>query len=273
MSRLLSGIFTECSKDQNIIDVGTAQVKGINLPGGSDRMEILLDCEQYIPRELLLNCELVIRETYKLSLVRIKPTFRKSHFGAAVFDDVVSELRRTVSTVNGFFTGCRWEYDEQAQKVTANMAIDCAQLLEKKDFCTHFKRLVADEFGLNVDIELKYDEQLAQELADMIPEKREEDYTPAPQLAKLDPIDQPKPEEKRRRTSRRRSGRSAIIRRMSFSPDCRPVLSTRCIFIKRLRQKAYPSFVYPSFRAIIQGLRYGERFLHTRIRCPNRAKR
>ena len=197
MSRLLSGIFTECSKDQNIIDVGTAQVKGINLPGGSDRMEILLDCEQYIPRELLLNCELVIRETYKLSLVRIKPTFRKSHFGAAVLDDVVSELRRTVSTVNGFFTGCRWEYDEQAQKVTANMAIDCAQLLEKKDFCTHFKRLVADEFGLNVDIELKYDEQLAQELADMIPEKREEDYTPAPQLAKLDPIDQPKPEEKK----------------------------------------------------------------------------
>ena len=174
----LSGVFVECSSDPNITEAKGASVTSMNLANNGDQLEISLDCEQYIPRQTLHNIELVIRETYRLSLVRVKPVFRPEHFNAAVLDDVVRELKRTISTVNGSFSGCKWEYDESSHLVKAHLAIDCAAILEKKGFSAHFKKLIFEEFSTAVELEMVFEKELAENLTDTLSRSRTQNKLP-----------------------------------------------------------------------------------------------
>ncbi|MBQ4313220.1 MAG: PHP domain-containing protein, partial [Clostridia bacterium] len=62
-----------------------------------------------------------------------------------------------VATVNGSFTGCKWEYDKDKATVTANLAMDCRPLLRARDFEDKMQQLIKDEFGVAITVELVYD--------------------------------------------------------------------------------------------------------------------
>ena len=152
MGMKLSDIFAECCEDKYIKKVLGATIESLDSCDNGKRITMHISSREYISREDLHNAEIAVREKYGLSAVRFEPKFPSELFSADVLDDVIIELRRRVATVNGSFTGCKWEYDKDKATVTANLAMDCRPLLRARDFEDKMQQLIKDEFGVLITL-------------------------------------------------------------------------------------------------------------------------
>lgn len=197
-------MFSECIDNIFVSQIGNTEITSIDLQSGNTQIIIHISPKQYIARDVLFNCELVIREKYKLSGVRIQPKYPPELFSSDVLNDEIIEIRRQVSTVNGSFTGCRWEYDAANATVTARLAIDSRAILRAKNFEEKFSELLNREFGVSVKVNLAYDEgaipapEIKKHKAS--PEKSVDDIPPwesSPAAAPHDENPSPPPEKKK----------------------------------------------------------------------------
>lgn len=149
-------MFVECADNTFLLPLADCEIDKVDFSSKSCNITVV--SEKYISRQELFNAELILREKYKLSSVRLLPRFKREHFNLSVMDDLIMEMRRRVAVVNGSFTGCTWTYDDQKAVVTAKMAIDSRGILSSQNFEGKLSELIRDEFGITVSIALEYDE-------------------------------------------------------------------------------------------------------------------
>ncbi|MCL2486342.1 MAG: PolC-type DNA polymerase III, partial [Oscillospiraceae bacterium] len=153
MSKIVRELFPECMDNDDFVKIAETEVASVEMTGATS-VNIRITPANYLPRQMLLNCEIVIREKYKLSGVRILPKYKGVLPDSEILADEILEMRRRISTVNGSFSGCKWHYDAQTSRVTADLRYETAPILQAKNFEGEFAALIKDEFGVEVTIKL-----------------------------------------------------------------------------------------------------------------------
>ena len=157
MTSRITDIFAEAADQYDVKQVGDGEITRIRFAEKCRVMTVFAAYREYIERELLFKAEHALRERYGFSSVRIKPRFPEKCFTRGVLDDMVLELKRQISTVNGSFAGCKWTFDNANGVVSCQLAHNALALLEEKHFSDEFVKLVREEFGRNVEIRLSVD--------------------------------------------------------------------------------------------------------------------
>ncbi len=157
MTSRITDIFKEAADSYSVRQISDGEVTRIRFTDKCRAMIIWAEFCEYIDRELLFKAEHDIRERYGFSSVMIRPKFPEKTFGKSVLDDMIMELKRRISTVNGSFVNCRWTWDAADNSVRCELAHNAIKLLEDKHFCEEFVNLIHDEFSKNVDIVLSFD--------------------------------------------------------------------------------------------------------------------
>ncbi|MBQ4396553.1 MAG: PolC-type DNA polymerase III [Clostridia bacterium] len=157
MTSRITDIFAEAADQYDVKQVGDGEITRIRFAEKCRVMTVFVAYREYIERELLFKAEHALRERYGFSSVRIKPRFPEKCFTRSVLDDMVLELKRQISTVNGSFAGCKWTFDSANGVVSCQLAHNALALLEEKHFSDEFVKLVREEFGRNVEIRLTVD--------------------------------------------------------------------------------------------------------------------
>lgn len=161
MTNKITDIFLEAAESYDVRQVGDGEITRLRFAEKCRAMLICAGFREYVERELLFRAEREIRERYGFSSVRIQPRFPEKCFNRSVLDDMVTELKRQISTVNGSFAGCKWSFDAESGVVSCELAHNALALLEEKHFSDEFVKLVREEFGRNVQIRLTVSENAA----------------------------------------------------------------------------------------------------------------
>ena len=178
MTSKITDIFTEAAEHYNVRQISDGEITRIRFTDRCRAMIVWAEFCEYIDRELLFKAEHDIRESYGFSSVMIRPKFPEKCFNKSVLNDMVMELKRRISTVNGSFVNCRWTWDSANGVVECELAHNALALLAEKHFNEEFVNLVHDEFGKNVELKLCFDESAARTLP--IPAPAPEPIKPAP---------------------------------------------------------------------------------------------
>ncbi len=154
----ISTLFCDCAENQYIKSIGDGKILKIDTAQNGRHMTVTAQFDRYIDRESLHNAELAVRESYLLSMVRFQPRFPQECFGLEVMDDLISEMRRRLCSVNGSFTGCKWSMD--GDRITALLLRDARPLLRRQNFEAEMAKLIEAEFGAKVTVALDFDESV-----------------------------------------------------------------------------------------------------------------
>ncbi len=158
MTSKITDIFLEAADSYNVRQISDGEITRIRFADKCCAMTVWADFCEYIDRELLFKAEHDIRESYGFSSVMIRPHFPEKCFNKSVLGDMVMELKRRISTVNGSFVNCKWTWDSANSVVECELAHNALALLAEKHFSDEFVNLVREEFGKNVEIRLRFDE-------------------------------------------------------------------------------------------------------------------
>ena len=158
MTSRITDIFKEAADCYSVKQISDGNVSRIRFSDRCRAMVIWAEFCEYIDRELLFKAEHDIREQYGFTSVMIRPRFPEKCFGRSVLDDIIMELKRRISTVNGSFVNCRWNWDAAAGTVRCELAHNAISLLNDRHFCEEFVNLVQEEFGKTVRIDLTFDQ-------------------------------------------------------------------------------------------------------------------
>ena len=189
--KTLAQLFLEISNDDSIARIGDAEI--INIVPSQEFRTMTIDVrfDSFVPPAAIHEAENKIKEVYDLSTLEIVPHYPKESFSTAVLNDLIEEMRRRISTVNGSFYNCSWNYDSSTGIVTAFLVTDSIMLLQAKNFEEKFERLVSDYFGISIKLSLKKgEEQELPKLPKPAPVKHEE----APAAPSAKPAPAPKTE-------------------------------------------------------------------------------
>ena len=157
MTSKITDIFTEAAESYHVRQISDGDVTRIRFSDQWRAMTVWAEFCEYIDREMLFKAERDIREKYGFSSVMIRPRFPEKCFCRSVLDDMVMELKRRISTVNGSFVNCRWTWDSANGVVLCELAHNALALLAEKHFSEEFVNLVKEEFGRSVEIRLSFD--------------------------------------------------------------------------------------------------------------------
>ena len=157
MTSKITDIFKEAEESYNVRQISDGEVSRISFYDRYRAMVVRAEFCEYIDREMLFKAEHDIREKYGFTSVVIHPRFPEKCFGKSVLDDMIMELKRRISTVNGSFVNCRWDWNAAEGVVGCELAHDALSLLAEKHFREEFINLIQDEFGKKVDIKLSFD--------------------------------------------------------------------------------------------------------------------
>ncbi len=161
MTNKISDIFYECADSYNVRIIGDGEIDRIRFFENCRVMSVRVNFCEYMERDILFNAEQTLCEQYKFRSVRLEPGFPANCFNKSVLNDMVLELKRRISTVNGSFAGCKWGFDGKNDVVSCELAHDALALLKEKHFSDEFVKLVRDEFGRSVQIKLSVSQNAA----------------------------------------------------------------------------------------------------------------
>ena len=113
----ITDIFIEAADSYSVKQIGDGAVTRIRFTDKCRAMIVWAEFCEYIDREILFKAEHDIREKYGFASVMIRPKFPEKAFGRSVLDDMIMELKRRISTVNGSFVNCKWTWDATADSV------------------------------------------------------------------------------------------------------------------------------------------------------------
>ena len=161
MTSKITDILIEAADHYSVKQISDGEITKIRFAEKCRVMTIFTEFCEYVDRELLFKAEHDIRESYGFGSVMIKPRFPQKCFNQSVLNDMVMELKRQISTVNGSFVNCKWTYDSKNAVVECELAHNAIALLEEKHFTDEFVKLVREEFGQTVELRLSVDKNAA----------------------------------------------------------------------------------------------------------------
>lgn len=133
----------------------------------SDTKSRIVTCDlafgRIVPKKQLYHLASGIKEAYGLEKVELYPRYPSGLFCASYVEELVETICRTDGRIGrGFFDGCEYDFDENAQTVTIRLRDGVtAALLNSDGADAFFSQCVRYEFGRDVKF------RILGELADM----------------------------------------------------------------------------------------------------------
>lgn len=133
----------------------------------SDTKSRIVTCDlafgRIVPKKQLYHLASGIKEAYELEKVELYPRYPSGLFCASYVEELVETICRTDGRIGrGFFDGCEYDFDENAQTVTIRLRDGVtAALLNSDGADAFFSQCVHYEFGRDVKF------RILGELADM----------------------------------------------------------------------------------------------------------
>ncbi len=158
MTSKITDILIEAADHYSVRQISDGEVTKIRFAEKCRVMTVFTEFCEYVDREMLFKAEHDIRESYGFGSVMIKPHFPSKCFNQSVLNDMVMELKRQISTVNGSFVNCKWSYDSKNAVVECELAHNALALLEEKHFTDEFVKLVREEFGQTIELRMRVNE-------------------------------------------------------------------------------------------------------------------
>ena len=179
MTNKISDIFSEAAGQYNVRQIGDGEITRLRFADRYRDLTVFTRFCEYIDREMLFKAEQELRESYGFRSVLLKPRFPKKCFNRSVLNDMVMALKRQISTVNGSFAGCRWQYEAGTGTVNCELAHDAVSLLEEKHFSDAFARQVREEFGQEIRLHMTVNEKATRAVLPVPPPSPAPAVTPA----------------------------------------------------------------------------------------------
>ena len=130
-----------------------AEICSLGLSQDKTRLYIQIQPQQIIPKTVLSQAANQLAQQMSLRDVCIEPRYDSSLFTPDYLPQLVYAVGRAGVTVNGFFEGCTSELSDGC--LTLHLCHGGAELLEKQGCPAKMKRLIAQEFGLELEVRLE----------------------------------------------------------------------------------------------------------------------
>lgn len=108
-------------------------------------IEVSVSFGQVVPFHTLMGYAAGAAKTYNLNRVRILPKYDSSLFNEKAFREIITELKRIVSTTNGFFEGSEIEIEGETLHITLRHG--GTDLLKESHCDTEIARLISQQYG------------------------------------------------------------------------------------------------------------------------------
>lgn len=133
--------------------------------------------EDIVKKETLYELENVIKKECQFTKFKIYPKYIPTLFTKEYFSDIVTELKKSYSILNGYFDGSKIEYDDKVLKIELKQG--GGVILEKSGIKKAISDLIKDEFSINVSVEFTGKVELTKDEAqNLIPKPKPIDYIP-----------------------------------------------------------------------------------------------
>lgn len=117
---------------------------------------VKVDFDDVVGINVLSSVKSQIQQQLNLNFVKIEPTFPKEGFNTDYARELCEDIRQRNAVINGFFNKADFALQENC--LTIILKFGGYDSIIKTDFVKHFKSIVAQRFGREIDI--KFDGQL-----------------------------------------------------------------------------------------------------------------
>lgn len=150
--RSIAEIFARVKPEGEIAKLmSRAQITDMVMSREERSIELTAAFDEVVPYAELQHFGSQLQKAYRLNAVRIYPKYDSALFDEKAFFEIVKQLKKTVSTVNGFFNGCVCEID--GEKVRVKLKNGGAEILKSSHCDSEIARLILEQFGLKVSVE------------------------------------------------------------------------------------------------------------------------
>lgn len=150
--RSISEIFARVEPTGEIAKImSRAQITGMVMSREERAIEVTAAFDEVVPYAELQKYAAEVSKAYRLNKVRILPVYDSGLFDEKAFFEIVEQLKKTVSTVNGFFNGCSCEIDGETLRI--KLKNGGAEILKSSRCNSEISRLVLSQFGRKVNVE------------------------------------------------------------------------------------------------------------------------
>ena len=150
-SRSIAQIFARFEPKGEIAEIMTRSVivdMGMSREGRE--IEITAHFDTVVPYAALQKYAAGAAKTYRLNAVKIFPSYDSGLFNEKGFFEIVEELKKTVSTINGFFNESSCKIDEDKLRI---MLKNGGAVILKDSRCdSEIARLVSAQYGLHLHV-------------------------------------------------------------------------------------------------------------------------
>lgn len=109
----------------------------------------------------IIAFEKSMESAVKLDKMRLSPRYDASLFGMPYYETMIEMLRRDISVVNGFMNDAQVHFSDSVLKISLKHG--GLDILRKYDFSGSFSKLIYNQFGLKVSVELEGEESVSKE--------------------------------------------------------------------------------------------------------------
>ncbi len=153
----------------------------ITTSGTYDRMSFFVKFNSIVPFSSILEFEKAMQEKFGVEQFTLNCSYPPELFTIDYYFQLIQKLRKTVSVVNGFLD------NSYAQLVGDTLKIELRnggfELLKKANFSSEMSKVIYNEFGINIKIEisgeLERDESLHNKMINEVLETLPKHYEPA----------------------------------------------------------------------------------------------
>jgi DNA polymerase-3 subunit alpha (Gram-positive type) len=154
----LTGIFSRCKVPEKYRKAfEDAQTGRMDMSREGREVRVEAKFAELVPVRQIHDFEKCAREVYDLSDVKIEPKFSSELFTLDYFPELVEELRRRVSVVNGFLDRCRVKQEDGKLEIT--LLCGGADILRGAGCGDALSRLISEWFGIRLETVLTEDKQ------------------------------------------------------------------------------------------------------------------
>jgi DNA polymerase-3 subunit alpha (Gram-positive type) len=143
------GRFTPAREITKLIASG--EILDMKMSREGREIEIVVSFPQTVPFHMITLYAAGAARTYKLNKVIIFPRYDGSLFDEKAFFEIIKELKRTVSTTNGFFENCNIEIDGETLHIMLRHG--GTQILCDSHCDTEISRLISEQYDRRFKIE------------------------------------------------------------------------------------------------------------------------
>ena len=136
-------------------------------------LEAFVSFSEIIPKEILYAIEEEIAEAYKLTLVRIFPTYPSALFDECYIPEAMTELQRIGAVSRGFFKDYKSTLDGNKLIIEISFSNGGIDLLYHADTPKILSNIIRSEFGISLDVEIKQEEGFVFDYNEYLEEQNE----------------------------------------------------------------------------------------------------